>query len=133
MKPRKTNIHQWTTVLIASIWLINGLFCKLLNLVPRHLAIVKKILGPEYSEEFIMFIGFSEILMAIWILTKYQSKINAVTQMTLVTVMNILEFIRAPDLLLWGKLNALFACVFIVLIYYSEFILHSQIKRAKKV
>jgi len=30
---------------IALIWLINGLFCKLLNFVPRHEEIVKRILG----------------------------------------------------------------------------------------
>jgi hypothetical protein len=30
---------------IASVWIANGLFCKLLNLVPRHQRIVARILG----------------------------------------------------------------------------------------
>ena len=36
--------------------------------------------------------------------------------------MNIWEFIIAPDLLLWGKLNSVFALLFIALIYFNEFI-----------
>jgi hypothetical protein len=35
--------------LIAAAWLVNGLFCKVLNFVPRHEEIVRRILGDEYS------------------------------------------------------------------------------------
>jgi hypothetical protein len=35
--------------------------------------------------------------------------------------MNVLEFILVPDLLLWGRVNILFALVFMVIIYYNEF------------
>ena len=40
--------------------------------------------------------------------------------------MNTLEFFLAPDLLLWGKLNSLFAFIFIIAIYYSEFYLNKE-------
>ncbi len=42
--------------------------------------------------------------------------------------MNIIEFICVPDLLLWGRLNLLFAMLFIWIIYYHEFILKTQLK-----
>jgi hypothetical protein len=113
---------------IASVWLINGLVCKLLNIVPRHEEIVGRILGSEYSESITMLIGLSEIVMAIWILTKIKSKLNAVFQMTIVATMNTLEFILVPDLLLWGRLNSLFALLLIGFIYYNEFVLNKNLK-----
>jgi len=40
--------------------------------------------------------------------------------------MNSLEFILAPDLLLWGRFNALFAFLFILGIVYNEFYLRKR-------
>jgi len=107
--------------IIAIVWLINGLFCKILNLVPRHQEIVSRILGDTYSREMTFTIGVLEILMVIWILSKFKSKINAITQILIVLVMNVIEFIQVPDLLLWGKLNIVFALLFSVIIYLNEF------------
>ncbi|EMS33047.1 hypothetical protein C943_00324 [Mariniradius saccharolyticus AK6] len=45
--------------------------------------------------------------------------------MFLVAIMNILEFVLVPDLLLWGRYNALFALLFIGLVYYNEFVLNN--------
>ena len=42
--------------------------------------------------------------------------------MVVVGSMNILEFILAPDLLLFGRMNIVFAAIFIGLIYVNEFI-----------
>lgn len=42
--------------------------------------------------------------------------------------MNTLEFFLTPDLLLWGKFNALFAFLFIGFIYYQEFLLQKKQK-----
>jgi len=46
--------------------------------------------------------------------------------------MNTLEFILVPDLLLWGKFNSLYAFIFIVLVYYNEFLLNEKIKKSSK-
>ena len=116
------------TILIAAVWLMNGLYCKVLLQVPRHESIVAEILSIEYSRPLILMIGVSEILMAIWILTKFKSKINAILQIVIIGVMNILEFLLVPDLLLWGQLNAAFAVFFISLIYYNEFVLNRKLK-----
>lgn len=110
----------------ALIWLVNGLFCKVLNLVPRHEEIVAAILGQEHARLLTMVIGISEMLMAVWILTGIRSRLNAIVQMLVIAVMNTLEFILVPHLLLWGKFNALFALLLILVIYYHEFYLKLQ-------
>ena len=67
--------------------------------------------------------------MAAWVLSKFKSKLNATTQILVVAVMNTLEFILVPDLLLWGKLNSFYAFIFIGLVYYNEFVLNKNIKQ----
>lgn len=124
---RAKRIHKVLIYLISIVWFGNGLFCKVLNLVPRHNELVARILGIEYSKVIILLIGFLEVLMAIWILSGFKSKTNAVIQMMLVIIMNIIEFSYASDLLLWGKLNILFAMLFVSVVYCQEFILKNKI------
>ena len=119
--------HKFLTFCIATIWIVNGLFCKVLNLVPRHQQIVAKILGNEYARLFTILIGCSEIFMAIWILSNIKSRLNAVAQILIIAAMNTLEFILVPDLLLWGKANAIFALVLILVIYLNEFYLNKKL------
>ena len=120
-------IHKIINVLIATVWLINGLFCKVLNLVPRHRQIVSRILGDSHAILFTTLIGIAEIAMAVWIVSRIKPQLNAISQIIIIAVMNTLEFLLVPNLLLWGKFNALFAFLFIVLIYYNEFILGKKI------
>jgi uncharacterized membrane protein YphA (DoxX/SURF4 family) len=119
-------INRVLTFCIAVVWIANGLFCKVLNLVPRHAEIVARIIGEDYSGPLTVLIGCSEIVMAIWILSGFKSRINALTQIVVVGTMNILEFILASDLLLWGKLNALFAFLFVLVVYFNEFYLNKK-------
>ena len=114
-------IHSLVNFCIALVWLVNGLFCKILNFVPRHQAIVAKILGEEYARTFTVVIGFAELLMAIWILTGFKSRLTALSQILVVATMNVLEFFLAPELLSWGRLNLLFALVFCIIVYFNEF------------
>lgn len=115
------------TYVIAFVWVANGLFCKVLNLVPRHQEIVARILGDDYARPLTFLIGISEVIMAIWILSGYKSKWNTWTQIGVVGLMNTLEFILVPDLLLWGKLNSVFALMFILVVYFQEFKLRSKL------
>ena len=115
-----TRMYKILTYFIAAVWIANGLFCKVLNLVPRHEQIVARILGDDYSRPLTIIIGLSEIIMAVWILSGYKTRLNAIAQITVVATMNTLEFILVPDLLLWGKLNSLFAFIFILVVYYNE-------------
>lgn len=121
-------LNNISPYIIALVWLINGLFCKVLNYVPRHQEIVKEILCLENPSANVLtkLIGFSEILMAIWIVSRVQSKTNAIFQIIIILTMNVLEFSLVPDLLLWGKWNAVFAILFCLFIYFNEFILNKE-------
>ena len=112
---------QLLNYFIAAVWIINGLFCKVLNLVPRHQEIVSRILGNDHAKLFTIAIGISEIAMAVWILSGIRRRLNAIAQIIIIATMNVLEFILVPDLLLWGRFNALFAFLFMLLIFYNEF------------
>ena len=120
-------IHKILTYFIATVWIANGLFCKVLNLVPRHQEIVASILGNEHSRLLTILIGLSETLMTVWILSGIKTRLNAATQILVIATMNTLEFILVPDLLLWGKANSIFAFMFILLIYYNEFSLNKKL------
>lgn len=120
-------IHKILTYCIATVWIANGLFCKVLNLVPRHEQIVSRILGSDYSRPLTILIGLSEIMMAIWILSGFKTRLNAIAQIVVVATMNTLEFILVPDLLLWGSFNSMFALLLIWVVYYNEFNLNKKI------
>ena len=122
-------IHKLLTYCIAAIWIANGLFCKVLDLVPRHQQIVARILGNEYSRTLTIAIGCSEILMAAWVLSNNRSRLNAIAQIIIIAAMNTIEFILAPDLLLWGKANAIFAFILILVVYYNEFYLNKKLTK----
>lgn len=114
-------LYRLLTVCIAAIWLLNGLFCKVLNLVPRHQHIVANILGEEHSLTFTRVIGVAEIVMAVWVLSSYRSRLSTIIQIVVIGVMNVIEFAMVPNLLLWGRLNILFAFVLMAIIYFNEF------------
>lgn len=120
------NPHKLVTYFIAAVWLVNGLFCKVLNLVPRHQEIVSSILGSDHARLLTLLIGLSEIAMAIWILSGLWKNLNVIVQVLVIATMNALEFFLVPDLLLWGRFNGLFAFSFILLICYNEFRLNPQ-------
>ncbi len=115
-------LYSIPTFLIATVWFINGLYCKVLQGVPRHEQIVERILGEAFfPAQLTKAIGIAEILMALWILSGIKKRWCALAQMIIIATMNTLEFILAPDLLLWGKYNSVFAASFILLIYVNEF------------
>ena len=118
-----TFFYRALTYLTALVWLANGLLCKVLGLVPRHAAIVARILGPAHAGLLTRLIGLAEIGMAIWVLSGLHRRWCVTAQIALVGVMNALEAWLAPDLLLWGQANALFASLFMLLLYYYGFIL----------
>jgi uncharacterized membrane protein YphA (DoxX/SURF4 family) len=118
----KSSLNTKLNYLIASIWLVNGFVCKVMNFLPRHHQIVARILGEEHATFLTILIGIAEILMAAWILSGIKSRWNAIIQILLVASMNLIEFFLCPDLLLWGRLNAVFAILFVLVIYYNEFV-----------
>ncbi|EWH15037.1 hypothetical protein KLA_00720 [Cellulophaga geojensis KL-A] len=118
---QKNILNKILTISIGLIWLANGLLCKVLNLVPRHQKIVANILGDGFAKPLTISIGVLEIFMAVWIFSGYKFRVNAMLQMLIIGVMNILEFALVPELLLWGKYNIVFALLLICVIFYNEF------------
>ncbi len=106
---------------MALVWLINGLFCKLLGSVPRHEQIVARILGQSNAHWITQLIGALEILMALWILSKWKPRLCGLLQIVTVAVMNNIELVLASDLLLFGAWNAALATLFIFLVYLYYF------------
>ena len=114
------------TICIASVWLISGLFFKLLNFIPRHKEIVGRILGEENALFMTKMIGLGEVFLAVLIILGFRSRQIAIIQIILIVLMNTLEITIAPDLLLFGRLNGLLALGFIMLIIYTEFTLNKK-------
>ena len=103
----------------------------MLNLVPRHRQIVAEILGDEHATLLTTLIGIAEIIMAIWIISGYRSRFNTILQVVVILTMNVIEYFIVPNLLLWGKFNAIFALLFILIILYNEFVINKkQIQKA---
>ncbi len=123
MRIKTQRIADW---LLASVWLVMGLYCKVLGQVPRHEAIVADILGAERAIWLTPLIGFGECLFAVWIATGIYRKISAGLQILLVLIMNVLEFTLAIDHLLWGPLNSIFALLFCALVYWNAFTLNPK-------
>lgn len=111
---------------IAFVWLFSGIYCKLLGLEPRHRAIVARVLGEDMAGWASPAIGALEVLMGLWVLSRIAPRFCALTQIITVASMNILEFFLAPDLLLFGRLNALFAFFFLVIVYLNAFVINSS-------
>ena len=114
----------------ALVWLANGLGCKVLGLVPRHRAIVARILGAEHAPALTQLIGLGEIVLALWILSRWKWRWSAATQILAVVTMNAIEFRLAPDLLLFGRWNAVVALAYVALVAYAGF-LHAPATRPR--
>ncbi|MFN8775808.1 MAG: DoxX-like family protein [Flavobacteriales bacterium] len=124
--------YRLLTICLAAVWLVNGLWCKVLGQTPRHEMIVARILGDEYAREMTMIIGIGEIAIALWIVSGYFIRLHAMLQISLVIVMNCIEFALAPDLLLWGRFNLIFASFFAGSVYYTFMVLQPKMSSLKK-
>ena len=121
MTVQRKFFYRLINAVIAGIWLINGLICKLLNLVPRHEKIVAAITGSDQAALLTKLIGLGEVFIFCWVISGYRSKFCAVVQIILVLSMNIVEFCKVPELLLFGKLNLVFAVILAVIIALNNF------------
>ena len=101
-----------TDIPLATVWLVMGLGCKVLGLVPRHQEIVARILGEQHAHDLTILIGCGEIAIGLWILTGIRRRVAAVVQIVLVAVMNLIELRFAGDLLLFGWGNLVVAVCF---------------------
>jgi hypothetical protein len=118
---RPNQIQRFIDFTLAAVWLVMGLYCKVLGQVPRHEAIVADIFDPNTAVWLTPLIGVGECFLALWIASGLYRKISASLQILLVITMNILEFTIAVDHLLWGPINILFALLFCAVVYWNGF------------
>ncbi len=118
--------YKALTAVFVAVWLVNGFYCKIMGMVPRHEQIVGRVLGEEYASVLTLLIGISELLMAAWLASGFLRRMSALAQIILVLTMNIIEFAFASDLLLWGRLNAAFAAFFAGLVAFNAFYLYPR-------
>ncbi len=113
--------HPVLRLLFAAVWLVNGLWCKVMDGVPRHREIVARILGDEHALPLTRAIGAGEMLFALWIVSGIRWRWSCAMQIAAVAAMNVIEYILAPDLLKFGRLNAAVALAYILLVAWAGF------------
>jgi DoxX-like family/Uncharacterized conserved protein (COG2071) len=88
---------------VAAVWLLHGLYNKILGGSPRHLAIVQAVPGLAgiTGERILMCVGIGEVAIAVWVLSGWRPRLCAATQTAALVSMNVLELTFARDLLLW--------------------------------
>jgi hypothetical protein len=102
------------TPALAAVWLVHGLYNKLLGGSPRHLAIVQALPGLQgvVGARVLVAVGVAEVAIAGWMLSRRAPRWCAAFQTVLLLSMNVTELTYARPLLLWPAallpLNVLF-------------------------
>ena len=91
------------TPALASVWLVHGLYNKLLGGSPRHLAIVQSVpgLARRAGERVLIAVGLFEVAIALWILSGARRGCAPRRRPSRCSSMNVLELTFARPLLLW--------------------------------
>ncbi len=117
MRPRPISslaVGSASALVVAAVWLVHGLYNKLLGGSPRHLAIVQATPGLDGAagEQALAAIGMLEVAIAVWVLSAWAPRLCAAAQTIALLSMNGVELTFARDLLLWPAalipLNLLF-------------------------
>ena len=105
-------------ILIGCVWLFHGFYSKLLNGIPRHHLIVRKILGASHSGVFTKVIGLLEVSFGIWAFTGWQPVGCATFQTLAIITMNTLEITLARELLISAIGMVILNLIFLTLIWF---------------
>jgi uncharacterized membrane protein YphA (DoxX/SURF4 family) len=75
---------------IALVWLYQGLWCKVLGVVPHHLAVISAVpfIGSVAGRMVLLFLGLVECGLGVWVLTGRQLRNAAIVQTILLAAMN---------------------------------------------
>lgn len=77
-------------VAVSSVWLYEGLWCKLLNGEPRQVRVVEAVprYGPRVGVVFLKLLGVIEVGLAMWTLSDIAPLICALVQTVLLITLN---------------------------------------------
>jgi hypothetical protein len=104
---------------IALVWVMFAILGKLFPVTSTHQEIVARVFGESLSGPLIIFIGVGELCIAVWILSGIARRLCGWFQIIAVVTMNCIELAMASDILLWGRLNGLFALLFALVVYVN--------------
>ena len=78
-------------VAVASVWLYEGLWCKLLGREPHQRTVVEAVprLGPKLGAAFLKLLGIVEVAMAVWALSGALPVSCAAAQTALLVTLNV--------------------------------------------
>lgn len=111
-------LSAFLTVLTASVWLVFGIWFKLMGMVPRHRLIVATVLGEAVAGPIVILIGIAETALGLWILSGIKPRWCAIVQSLAIVTMNALELRFARELLLAPGLMVLANTLFLILVWY---------------
>jgi uncharacterized membrane protein YphA (DoxX/SURF4 family) len=88
-------------VAIASVWLYQGLWLKLLGQAPRHQKIVGTVpfLNSRQARWALMLLGFLECGLAVWVLSGFRAREAALAETLLLGFMNAAGLLWARNLI----------------------------------
>jgi len=94
---------QLARVAVASVWLVHGLYNKLLHGSPRHLAIVQSVPGLRgvAGVRMLAAVGVAEVGIAAWMMSGLLTIPCVAVQTLFLLSMNVVELRFARPLLLW--------------------------------
>jgi hypothetical protein len=75
---------------VASVWLYQGLWCKVLGRVPHQEAVIGAVpfFSPATAHALLIALGLLESLFAVWVLTGIRPRLAATAQTILLVAMN---------------------------------------------
>lgn len=106
-------------ILVAMVWLVFGLVFKVMGVVPRHEAIVARVVGAELAGPLTLLIGLGETGLAFWVLSGLRPRACALVQTLAIAGMNALELSLARELLLAPAPMVCINLVLVAAIWYS--------------
>lgn len=89
----------WLRFGVAAVWLVFGLIFKALDALPRHRAIVARVVGEAHAASVLWAVALTEIGIALWMVSGVFLVACMALQTAMIVAMNALELWRARDLL----------------------------------
>ncbi len=125
MHVRPFDLHTfaaWAQLFVGCLWIVFGLVFKLARQVPRHEAIVARVMGARgqrIAPVLTRLIGIGEGCVGLWMLSGLFLSWCALLQTVFVVTMNAIELRKARDLLLAPLPMLLGNIVLLALAWYA--------------
>lgn len=90
----------WLRLAVGAVWVLFGFVFKALGVLPRHRAIVARVVGERRASTLLWLVALTEIGIGVWMLSGAHLVACMTLQTMMIAAMNALELLRARDLLI---------------------------------